>query len=78
MPRSARAIPDFVITMAKASNHASKGIQLHKDAPNNWLPSHLTSLYDPADNPSSITLQRFQHVLATIAFLATLPLSYFT
>ena len=66
----ARAIPDFVLTMAKASNYAEHGIRFHAEAPNYILPSSIRSLYNLASNTSSLTLQRFRHALPTIALIA--------
>ena len=66
----ARAIPDFVLTMVKATNFAGQGIHFHPEVPNYQLPSSISSLYNLASNPSSITLQRFQHALPTIASIA--------
>ncbi len=71
IPRpSARAIPDFVLTMAMATRSATYGFRLHKEAPNFHLPQAITSLYHLASNPTSHTLLRFQHALPTIALIA--------
>jgi len=71
IPRpSARAVPDFVLTMATATNSAIHGFRLHKEAPPFILPHAITSLFHLASNPDSPTLHRFQHALPTIASIA--------
>jgi hypothetical protein len=67
---TARAIPDFVLTMAKATNYATQGISFHREAPNILLPTHICALYSQDSNPHSLTLQRFQYALPTIACVA--------
>mmetsp|Transcript_18973 Transcript_18973/g.34190 ORF Transcript_18973/g.34190 Transcript_18973/m.34190 type:complete len:1170 (+) Transcript_18973:5063-8572(+) len=70
---SARAIPDFVLTMAMAMRHASQGFRVNKDLAPRRLHPTVQNLYCRASNPDSLILQRFEHLLLPIADVACGP-----
>ena len=70
---SARAIPDFVLTMAMAMRHASQGFRINKDLAPCRLHPTVQDLYCRASNPDSLILQRFELLLLPIAEVACGP-----
>jgi len=68
---SARAIPDFVLSMAKAMRNAGQGFKFGVDLEPTILHPSITDLFLPAQNPDSpVYLQRFQLALPHIARVA--------
>ena len=70
---SARAIPDFVLTMAMAMCHTSQGFQINQDLAPCQLHPTVQDLYRCASNPSSLILQRFELLLLPITEVACGP-----
>ena len=67
---SARAVPDFALTMAKAMRCASAGFRFSVDLQPHRLDPTLTNLFLPAQNPKLVYLQRFELLLPSIAAVA--------
>jgi hypothetical protein len=67
MDASARAIPDFVLTMSRAARYAAKGASFSKDADPLPLPHTLASLFATTTNPESTILSRFHRLLGATA-----------
>ena len=69
---SARAIPDFVLTMTKAMRIAASGFKLHPDLEPIILHPSVSDLFLRFSNPTSIsmTLQRYHHIMPQVANIA--------
>ena len=71
-PRT-RAVPDFVITMTTATRNAKHGFNLHRDLLPFKLHQSICDLFTPSINTTSHILQRYQHLLPKIAYIACAP-----
>jgi len=70
---SARAIPDFVLTMTMAMRHASQGFHINQDLALCWLHLTVQDLYRCVSNPNILILQRFELLLLPITEVACGP-----
>ena len=67
---SLQAIPDFLLTMMFSKRRAYQGFNMNKDLQPIKLHSSIQDLYSISTNPNSPTLQRYLHLLPTIAKLS--------